>query len=186
LNDDLRVKVLTIPYSNLDLLINRDQCSTSVYIAETLPRETSCPYLREGLKIKDFIVPLFDLDLFFRNLFKVEPEGQAHLALIRDKKTLPSFVQDQISFWEDLFYREEDRRGDKIAFRVASATVMTEVLLTDLRLQPAVLSDVMEDQGILAVSFRSISKLTCLVDLDILLENKILPAGRDVNADTYS
>jgi len=184
LSDDTRIKVLTIPYSTLDLLINRDQCSTSVYIAETLSRETSCPYLQEALKIQDLMVPLFDLDQFFRNLFQVEPEGQAHLALIRDKNMLSPSLLNLVSHWEDSFYNEGDCRGDRIAFRVASATVMTELPLADLRLQPSVLSDAMENRGILAVSFHSKPKLTCLVDLDILLETEILQLGRDVNADS--
>lgn len=185
MNADNRLKVLTIPYAQVELLINRDQCSTSVYIAEVRPRKTPCLYLKEGLRLKETLIPLFDLDLFFRDTFKLQPVGEAHLALIREKQTLSPSIQAQISQWEDLFYEEEEPRGDSVALRVASATIMTEVLLSDLRLQPGVLSPVLEEQGLLAVSFPPGGKMEYMLDLDSLLEKKILNARRpdDANSD---
>ncbi len=178
------IKVLTIPHSKVEFQINREQCTTSVYIAETEERKTSCMFLQEGLRLKEKIIPLFNLDLFFQNFFQAQPSGEAHLALIRDKKNLSSEILEILDTLEDNFYLEEEVRQDMIAFRVASATIMTDVMLTELCLQPAVLAAHLEKQGVLAVSFPAGGRMRYMVDLDILFEEKILKALEDNNENS--
>jgi chemotaxis signal transduction protein len=186
LNAENLIKVLTIPYSTMDFLINRDQCSTSVYIAEVSSRETGSPYLHEALKLQDRMIPLFDLDLFFRDFFKQEATGAAHLALIRNRETLSQEILSKLESREKLFYGDEETRAEQIAFRVASATKMTEIRLPELRLQPAVSARYLEERGVLAVTFSTGRKMGCMIDLDILFKDEILTAGRrdDENTDS--
>jgi chemotaxis signal transduction protein len=186
LNVDNRIKVLTVPCSSMDFFINREQCSTSVYIDEVDSRETGSPYLREALKLQDLLIPLFDLDLFFRDFFRQDETGSAHLALIRNRESLSPTIQSRLKRWEDLFYGEKDKRAKQIAFRVASATKMTEIRLPDLRLNPSVSALYLEKRGILAVTFEEDGKMGCMIDLDILFEDEILTAGRRSDEHTDS
>ena len=186
MNADNRIKVLTIPSSSVDFLINRDQCTTSVYIAEAVSRKTGSPYLHEALKLQDRLIPLFDLDLFFRDFFRQEESGEARLALIRDRKTLSQDIVSKIAGWEECFFGDKETHAEQIAFRVSSATKMTEVRLRELQLQPSVSAAYLEKKGILAVTFSGDGKMGCMIDLDILFEDEILPAGRRDYEDTDS
>ena len=179
------IKVLTIPYSEVEFQINREQCSTSIYIAETEKRKTCCLYLQEGLMLREKIIPLYNLDLLFQNLFKAEPAGEAHLALIRDKRTLSREIKEMVDKLEDNFYGDDELRSEMMAFRIASATIMTDVALSEFRLQPATLAASLEMQGVLAVSFPAGGRMRYMVDLDILFEKNILAArgGNNENPD---
>ena len=174
------VRFLSVPFTRTDFLINRQQCSSSVYIGEPVKRATSCTYLQEGLLYRDSVIPLFSLNLFLEKVFLDKPSGESLLALIRERNSFSPDVLAKLEKLEREFYGEDYVTPGKIAFRIASATVMSEIPVYSFRVHPPLLAGVLEKQGFLAVSFSSGGRIGCVIDLDVFFGEKMLaPASME-------
>ncbi len=161
------VKVLMLPYIPAQFLINRSQCSSSIFINDSRPRSDISLWLREDLVSGDLSLPLFDLDRFLSACFHVKSPGAAHLALIR---TWDSFAPDvQVRFLERGL---ED--GSPLAFRVSSGTVMADMTAEEFSLSPAVVQAHLCRKGITALALPHEEGMRYLIDLDILLADCLL------------
>ena len=161
------VKVLVLPYTPTRILINRTQCSSSVFINTTEPRSDMGRWLTEDLVSGGMRVPLFNLDMFLQEYFGLQASEDAHLALIRTWDSFCPAVQ-QGCVTRGL------EQGAPVAFRVTSSTIMADMQAPDFSLSPVSVQSYLCGKGIPAVSLPHDTGMQYLIDLDILFADCLL------------
>lgn len=174
MRDDETVKVLTIHYEELDFLVNRDQCSTSVYASDLLAVKSRHLYLKEVLMIQEGMVLFFDLDQFLRDIFHVTPRGNALLGVISELTRFGSGTRKMME--KGIFAQIKSPRllRDVVACRIASATEMAEVPIGEIKTHPRAVGVRLEKFGIWGVRFLPENRMQYLIDLDLFLGTGLL------------
>jgi len=174
LNDKETLKVLTLHYQGLDFLLNRDQCSTSLYISEVRRVSSKHLYLKEFLVSQDKLILLFNLDSFLQETFRVKSRGNPLLALLSETD---SFNPETKDFLEKGFFphlRIPSLHSGLLAFRITSATEISEVPLREIMPQPGILGSCLEKRGLLGVRFLANGGMQYLLDLEVLIRGRLL------------
>jgi len=174
LRDDETVKVLTIHYEELDFLVNRDQCSASVYASDLLAVKSRYLYLKEVLVNKEGMVLFFDLDQFLRDTFHVTPRGNALLGIISELARFGSGTRNMMEKGVLAQIKSPRLLRDAVAFRIASATEMTEISLGEIKIHPRAVGTRLEKNGIWGVRFLEEKRMQYLIDLDLFLGTGLL------------
>lgn len=164
-----RLHVLLLPHTPASIMINRHQCSSSIYIADT--REIGAgqerPWLSEILISGDMELPLFDFDRFLHHTFGLSDQSPARLALVRTLDSFPEPVREKCREYGLADY-------GALAFRVSSSTKMIDLSPGEFQLPPRVLAPYLALQGIPALALPDSEHLRFLIDFDTLFELAIL------------
>ncbi len=162
------VRVIRADYGRLDILINRAQCSSSVYIADTQPIDTGRPYLQNLIEVDGEPCLLFDLHRYVADSFQVKGETAARLALLCELSLFSgegqTFLREQcfppLAQWEP-----SERR---IAFLFASNASVQAMTVFALAAQPRCIRSHLLDEGIIAAGFDE-KKILFLLDVERLI-----------------
>ncbi len=165
------VKVLLANYGDIDFLINRSQCSSSIFASGFTPIKSKHRYLSRLIEVDNDLCLLFDLDLYLTETFHLTPTGTAQLAVIVDLKFfsnptvrfLRQHVLPQLGQWEP------DK--DRVAFLISSNTSVQELKINDFSPHPPVLQKHLMKKGLVTTGFCD-TRIRFLIDLEKLIASK--------------
>ena len=160
------LRALYLPYDRVHFLLNRTQCSSSLFVSGTRAESSSYRYLRESLEVDGTRLHLFDLDLFLREVFRLPSGGKAQLAVVAE---LSGYAVATRELFEDgIIPRLEASVPSRVAFRLPSSTVMSSLSPVDLLAHNLSLRNLLVRHGFLALHPFADS-MGFLVDLDRLI-----------------
>jgi hypothetical protein len=173
-----RLQALYIPYGGVHFLVNRTQCATSVFAADTRGDVRGVPFFRETIGMGGRRLRLIDLHALLAELFHVTPTEKAQLALLLPLTRLSDrtrrALRDDIASGDDIASREgappggDDLDTDQVALRVSSETVMRSIDPAELRLNGRAMRAHLEPHGVVALHLEA-GSFGFLIDLDPIL-----------------
>jgi hypothetical protein len=172
-----RLQALYIPYDGVHFLVNRSQCATSVFAADTRGDETAPPYFRETIGLGVTRLRLIDLHALLADLFHVVPTEKAQLALLLPLRRLSEGTRRAIEGHAvaagagavgSAPDTTSDLETDQVALRVSSETVMRSIDPAELRLNGRTMRSHLEPHGVVALHPEE-GSFGYLIDLDPIL-----------------
>jgi len=162
------LRAILLRYEGVHFLLNREQCGSSRFVAESPKRSSGNPYLREVLRSGEVRTLLFDLDLFLVDTFRLRPGGAAQLALMVGLGSLGEGSRTMLG--KTVFPRVGSLPLDRgsIAFRVPSNAVTRSLGLGELEPNGMAIRKPLLRRGIVALHLME-GSMGFLLDLDRLV-----------------
>jgi hypothetical protein len=167
------LQVLCSPYKQAHFLLNRTQCSSSLFASDVTPIRTRHRYMGETILSDECRVLLFDLNRFWSDTFRVSTTSSADLAMVTRVELLS---QSTRQWMETRFFPQITRLRvctDRIAFRIPSNTTILTLAPTELARHDRILQKPLVRRGIMAVHPTDHS-LGFFFDLEQLLLSRLL------------
>ncbi len=171
MSDELRV--LYIPYQNVHFLLNRSQCSSSLFTADLQALKSPFFYLNELIPVDGISVLLFDLHKFCQDFFQAKTDTGAELSIIVH---LDQLVPETRNWLKKKVFSQLKKLSvdtDHIAFRLPSNTAMHELDPDLLRPHGKSVRDHLIQRGVIAAHPEKTS-MGFFLDIDYLLRSKLL------------
>ena len=170
------LRALFIPYGRVHVLLNRAQCTASLFASDVYPLRSQRPYLRELIDIGADRVLFFDLHRFFCDTFSLQTSIGAQLAVVTDTQVLEPDTRAWLSRAVCGRLQRLGVADDRLAFRIPSSTAMRTLQLHELAPHSRVLRPALASRGLLAVHPEAES-MGFLIDIDRLIRSRLLFAG---------
>ncbi len=168
-----KVHLIRADYGMVDFLINRDQCTSSIFASHVKPIETDKTYLKHVIEVDGEKCLLFDLNRFLMDTFHVEVQNSPQLALLSDLSDFSEASRSLImEACEDQF-NADLADPKRIAFLISSNTVVKEMDIFSLKAHPPVLRSHLFRWGIVATGFDG-KKILFLFDIERAISYKLL------------
>ena len=161
---------LRVPLERVHVLVNREQCATSVYAADVEESLHGPRYFRETIRLSGLDLRLFDLQTFLCDTFHTDSVGAAQLVLILPLERLSTRTRELLLAGP---LQEVDR--DQLALRVSSETAMRSLTISQLRPLSVTMRDHLVARGVIAVHPEPDS-FGFVLDLDPLLRGSLTEA----------
>lgn len=165
------LNVLVANYGNVEFLINRSQCSSSIFASGFTPIPSKHRYLDRLLEVDGDLYLLFDLDQYLRDTFRLNTAGTAQLAVLVDMTT---FQPATAAFLQQKLLPQLEKWGpdqDRVAFLISSNTAVQEIEFSLLASHPPVLRQHLIRKGVATGGFRD-DRILFLIDLEKLISSK--------------
>lgn len=165
------LNVLVANYGNVEFLINRTQCSSSIFASEFTSIPSKHRYLDRLLKVNGDLCLLFNLDLYLIDTFRLNTAETAQLAVLVDMAT---FLPATTDFLQRKLLPQLEQWGpdrERVAFLISSNTAVQEIEFSLLASHPPVLRQHLIRKGVAAGGFRD-DRILFLIDLEKLITSK--------------
>jgi hypothetical protein len=167
LNDPDVLLALRVPFERMHILVNREQCATSVYAADVEVSAHGPAYYRETIRLSGRHLRLFDFQSYLCDTFRAGCAGPAQLVLILPLARLSARTRDLLHAGP---LQEVER--DRLALRVSSETAMRSLTISQLRPLGVTMRDYLVARGVIAVHPEPDS-FGFVLDLDPLLQGSL-------------
>lgn len=167
------LRVLCSQYKRVHFLLNRTQCSSSLFASEVEPIRSRHLYMKELIMTDEGGILFFDLHRFWSDVFRVSTDSGAELALV---VRVNLFSESMQRWLENKFFPQISRITtctDRMAFRIPSNTTMLALEAADLARHDTRLHPLLVRRGILAVHPTE-GSLGYFCDLERLLRSRLL------------
>lgn len=167
------IKLLRCDYQHVHFLLNRAQCSASLFASDIHEIRSRHRYMRETIAVEEDTLLFFDLHRFWSETFQVSTASGVDLALVA---RLDVF-SDQTQRWlREKFFPQLSALNvspHRIAFRIPSDTTMQTLQPGDLSAHNRLFQSYLARRGIMAVHVEDRS-LGFLCDLEHFLRSRLL------------
>jgi hypothetical protein len=170
LNDPDLLHALRVPFHRLHVLVNREQCATSVYAADVEASPHGPLYYRETIRLSGNRLRLFDFQSYLCDTFRAGSAGPAQLVLILPLERLSPRTRNLLRAGP-----LQEVEPDQLALRVSSETAMRSLSLSQLRPLGITMRDYLVARGVIAVHPEPDS-FGFVLDLDPLLRGSLVEA----------
>ncbi len=163
---------LILDYPDIDFIVNRDQIFASLFLEETSAFESRFRYLSAQMEYSDHTLPVFDLDLFLKDIFDCRIEGFVKFALISEfaafsEKLRGTYQQNMLQDYSEL-------SSEYIAFKVSSHAKIRPVPLPEISLLPSGIRWKQNKEGILGCRFPKDAHMQFFLDIETIVFNSLL------------
>ncbi len=167
------LRVLCSRYGTVHFLLNRSQCSTSMFASGVQEFRSRHRYMKELLPVGEAMVLLLDLHRFWCDTFHVTTDSGTELAVIAAEEVFSEATRRWLrqKFFPQLSIA--NLSCDRLAFRIPSDTVMLSLRPDQLSLHDRRLEQILNRRGILALHL-SEDSLGYLIDIEALLRSRLL------------
>lgn len=179
---DSGLRVLCSQYDTVHFLLNRTQCSASLFASNIHQMRSRHRYMREIIITDDGGILLFDLHQFWSDTFRVTTRSGADLALISEVELFSAGTQTwlQTKFFPQLSRLEPST--SHIAFRIPSNTTMITLPLAELESHDRTLRERLRKRGMMAVH-PTTESMGFFFDLELLVRSRLLFAHENNKGD---
>lgn len=177
-NGELRA--LCSQYRGVHFLLNRSQCTSSLFASDVQVMRSRHRYMRETIMTEEGALLFFDLHRFWSDTFRVATDSGAELALV---VRINIFSEATRTWLSEKLFPQLSRFvtcTDRMAFRIPSNTTMIALNVADLTRHDRRLQSLLVQRGIPALHPTDDS-LGYLCDLEQLLRSRLLFLKTEAN-----
>ena len=168
---ETKIDFLEATYDNLSFLINRNQFFTSAYPNNLISLKDNDAHLTSLMEYDSAILYVFDLDILIKDIFQCTSESPKSLVLIVNTDIFSEATKKLLK--KIKFNAEKTVSTQFIALKMISKVEIKSIVLSELKLLPNCIKDVLVQNGILGCRFLRIKYVQYYIDIESLLYNAI-------------
>ncbi|ETR71383.1 MAG: hypothetical protein OMM_02524 [Candidatus Magnetoglobus multicellularis str. Araruama] len=172
---------LVLSYPELGFIINRDQIFASVFLEESQEMESDTRYLTAQMQFNEHTLPVFDLEHYIKDVFDCQNESLLNVALIVDRTI---FNADNQETYADTIIKQYSYFSEQyLALKVNVNAVIKGIALSEVRLIPIGIREVLQGQGILGCRFPESCLIHYWLDFETIIINCVSGKAIGLNKD---
>ncbi len=160
---------LIADYGGVSFLIDRGQCSSSLFLDRVRPIDHPIRYLSSSVEYRGTQLIVLDLDAWLRETFALPGVPEFHVALIADVRTFSA--EHRVALSAESHAHGPALDDARVAFRLTSHVEIVRVRVETLRPAPPALRTRLRSAGILGCRFATPSSIHYSLDVEMILFN---------------